>query len=381
MAKSKVLLIHMPYQVRGGEDVHVETLAAAYARIGVEVRFFPRDRKPARPGLAASLASLLPSANLPELDAELKEFAPDFLHAHNIYPTLGPRFLRWAARQKIPLAMTIHNHRFFCTNGLALRNGKNCKACFHSKLPWRGILNNCNRDFARSLYYTLAIGQIRTHGLLDHAVDKFIAPSPYVRTELTRFGAGPCKVEYLLHPTAPPPAAALESALEFDAIYAGRLSAEKGIRTLLEAAVLLPKVKFAIVGDGPEAASVAAAANTRENLKYFPGKSHSEALALLGKSRIGVAPSICNDTVSLFALEVFYQGKHCVFSDMESMQWFAGGEFPGHLSRAGDAPDLARAIESALKVPPINSTLATTLREKLGMERFCAELHQMVNSL
>lgn len=380
MSKKKVLLVHVPYQVRGGEDIHVQMLASAYAEIGVITVCLPESREPPRSLGIQAAASLLPGDHSAEFERALGEHRPDLIHLHNIFPTLGPRFLRRLKTAGLPVVMTVHNHRFFCTNGLALRDGKSCKLCFHSTVPWKSLVHNCNRDWKRTAYYTAALGEIRAANLLEEAVDRFIAPSPYIQGALERFGIPTGKIRHILHPTVNPPPATRANP-EFDVIYAGRLSHEKGIAVLLDAIERLPDIRFAIVGDGPEEASVRLAAKRAPQLAYFPQRTHHEALALIAKSRIGVLPSICNEILSLFALEVFFQGKRCVVSDSDSMRWFEGGSFPGCLAKTGDAADLARAIRATLALPELSAAESARIRDQLGMRRFCGELRALVDEL
>jgi glycosyltransferase involved in cell wall biosynthesis len=275
--------------------------------------------------------------------------------------------------------MTIHNHRFFCTNGLALRNGKVCKDCFSTPSPWKALIHNCNDSFSRTAYHFLALSQIRQNNLLLDAVRFFIAPSPYIATELELFGIPHNRIRMIMHPLDIPSPDA--TTIKYDAIYAGRLSQEKGIAVLLKTIALAPELRFAIVGDGPLASQVDSFSKTHSNLSYFPHRNHSEALSLIAQSRVGILPSICNEILSLFAMEVFIQGKSCVVADQDSMRWFQGGEFPGVLARSGDAKDFVRALKVALAKPNLSAENKTELKKKLAPQRFSTELANLVAEL
>src|SRR5690606_23743684 len=62
----KVGLLHVPYQVRGGEDIHVELLAQTYREIGAEIVLIPQERIPPRLNLQTVTKSLSRTEDFPE---------------------------------------------------------------------------------------------------------------------------------------------------------------------------------------------------------------------------------------------------------------------------------------------------------------------------
>ena len=381
----KVLIVHVPYEHRGGEEVHVDALALGYQKIGVTPLLFPTNREPPHGLLKKSYESLKGTADSPEIADFWREHQPLYIHLHNSFPTLGPRFLRWAIAGKVPIAMTVHNHRFFCTNGLALRDKRICKDCFSSKVAWRSMIYNCNGDLKKTMYHSLALTQIRTQDLHARAITRFVAPYPYLQGELVRMGMAPEKVLHILNPVvwtdaelASKPGVTAE---KYGAIYAGRLSQEKGVQELLVTVGLMPEVKFVIAGDGPERPAVEAAAVQYANLSYVGPVTHEHVLELIDQSRVAVLPSICNETLSTFALEAFFQGKRCVIPALDSTSWLASGDFPGHLAKPGNPYSLAKAIGLALSSPRISPEQTLELRRKLSFERFCSDLKGLVQEM
>ncbi|MBI3558534.1 MAG: glycosyltransferase family 4 protein [Deltaproteobacteria bacterium] len=384
----KVLIVHVPYEHRGGEEVHVDALALGYQKIGVTPLLFPTDRNPPTALLGKSIDSLKQSDDSPEIAAFWNDQKPVYIHLHNAFPTLGPRFFRWAIRHRVPIAMTVHNHRFFCTNGLALRDKRICKDCFSSKVAWRSMIYNCNGDLKKTIYHSLALTQMRTQDLHARAITRFVAPSPYLQGELVRVGMPREKVLHILNPVvwteaemACDAGAGNAGAEKYGAIYAGRLSQEKGIQELLVTVGLMPEVKFVIAGDGPERPAVEAAAAKLANLDFVGPVTHERVLELIDDSRVAVLPSICNETLSTFALESFFQGKRCVIPALDSTSWLASGDFPGHLAKPGNPYSLAKAIGIALSSPRISLEQKLALRSKLSFERFCSDLKGLVQEM
>lgn len=361
--------------------MHVDVLARAYREMGVDVAFFPENRRPPGGLLRASAQSLAPGSGASAGFASFFERArPNFIHLHNAFPLLGPRFFRWVLDRRVPLLMTVHNHRFFCTNGLALRDGRVCKDCFASRVPWRPVVYNCNGNVSKSVYHALALGEMHAGDLYRRAVRKFIAPSPYIRDELVRWGVDAARVTHVLNPVELGDERALKpAATKVDVFYAGRLSPEKGIANLLRAVEAAPGLKFAIAGDGPDRAAVSAASGQLPNLEYFPNYAHRQVLEQILASRIGVLASVCNEILPSFAVECFALGRRCVVPDLESTRWFAHGGWAGTAADTGDVQALLVAIRETLRAPEISDREVAVIRERLGFARFKRELRVLLD--
>lgn len=380
----KVTIVHVPYQHRGGEDIHVEVLAKAYQELGYQVSFYPAEREPQPVSLKTALGTITPlsapGGTLTEWTGFFERARPDFLHLHNIFPTLGPQFLKWIIQTKTQAVMTVHNHRFYCTNGLALRDGKICKLCLDSPWMWRPAWFNCNDDRQKSIYHSIALTEIRTQNLYDRAISYFLAPSPYIREELKKLGISALKIQNLRNPVSDtrPDSSTTQS---FDVCYAGRLSTEKGIENLLKLVAARPALKFAIGGGGPWADRVKEATQELKNLYYLGSLTHAQVLGMIQNSKVSILPSICNEILPTFVLESFYLGKRCVVPDLDSTRWLAQGEYPGILSNPQNPMDLARGIDEALAMPPIEDKARQGLKLALSFGVFRDNLGNFVDKL
>ena len=110
--------------------------------------------------------------------------------------------------------------------------------------------------------------------LLHRWVDAFVAPSSFVATMLVRAGYPAERVHVLRHGV---PIASTPSTVGDYGLYVGRLSPEKGIRTLLAASRLVPTVPVCIAGRGR---SHLPFSRLRERLSDTRGPSIPDADAL-----------------------------------------------------------------------------------------------------
>jgi len=75
-------------------------------------------------------------------------------------------------------------------------------------------------------------------------------------------------------------------------IFAGRLSKEKGIKTLIEICKNIPNdIHLIIIGDGPEVESIKKIESEYENIHYLGSKNHDQTISLIKGSDLLIHPS------------------------------------------------------------------------------------------
>lgn len=374
----KVAIVHVPYQFRGGEDVHVDLLVQVYKSLSIEVDLYPKNRLIPELNTKKILSSLKLSNDFDQFESFWAESKPDFLHLHNIYPTLGPKFLKWIVDTQKKAIMTTHNHRFYCSNGLALRNGQICKDCLNGTIKWKPIVHNCNSDFKKSIYYGLAISE--TQSLLKHAIQHFIAPSPYIANELKKWGVDGSKVTQITNPVAVDLKQASNTDVVNDVFYAGRLSQEKGTLNLLTLSKELPNVKFVIAGDGPLKKDVIKAVTNQSNIKYFEKLSSPEVKEWILKSKLGILPSICNEILPTFVMECNVLGRKCLVPELDSTKWFGSSPWNARTMNTFDLNAMKASILDEIKHFQ-NSSMNNQLSKLLSSQYYSEQLKSVVDKL
>jgi len=79
---------------------------------------------------------------------------------------------------------------------------------------------------------------------------------------------------------------------EKQVIFAGRLSKEKGIKTLIEICKNLPNnIHLIIIGDGPEAENIKKLELSQNNIHYLGSKNHQQTISLIKGSDVLIQPS------------------------------------------------------------------------------------------
>jgi glycosyltransferase involved in cell wall biosynthesis len=135
-------------------------------------------------------------------------------------------------------------------------------------------------------------------------------------------------------------------------VFVGRLSAEKGVETLLTAwKNLAGTVPLKIVGDGPLAATVAEAAATDASIQWLGRQPPEAVYPLIGEARCLVLPSQCYESFGRVGIEAFAKGTPVLASRLGSMAEVVDQGRTGLYFEAGDADDLAAKVRRLLAEP------------------------------
>ncbi len=248
----KILMAHTAYQQRGGEDAVFDSEAALLEQNGYEVRRL-LVRNDHIVGITAKIKAALSivcnKGSVGQMKAALDAFQPDIVHIHNFFPTLSPAVIAVAARRGVPVVVTLHNYRPLCAAATLMRNNKPCEACV-GKSRWRGVLYRCYRN---SVIGSACVGFIG--GYLKKIIRKypnkitFIALTEFAKSRYVADGFPAQNIVVRGNGMGDVGAGAPQR--ENKLIYVGRLSAEKGVETLIQAARDIDGI-VEIIGDGPD---------------------------------------------------------------------------------------------------------------------------------
>jgi glycosyltransferase involved in cell wall biosynthesis len=203
-------------------------------------------------------------------------------------------------------------------------------------------------------------------------VDLFVTPSRYARGQLGRLGLAPERVEVVANYVPEAGFADRSAAHEGRyAVAAGRLSAEKGFATAVEAAASAG-IPLKIAGDGPlEAELRAQAAALGAPVELLGRVPEAEMPALLRGAALAVVPSVGGDVMPFAALEAMAAGVPVIASRSGSLPELVGEE---RCVPRRDPPSLAAAMRALWDAPDRRraegDALIARARERFGEERY-----------
>jgi len=343
----KVLVIHNRYRssAPSGEDMACDAEAALLARHGVEVVRYERTNDDIGSHLAAAFETVWSRRARLDIAALLRRERPDVAHVHNLWYRISPSAYAACRDAGVPVVQTLHNFRMCCANALLLRDGLPCEECVGST-PWRSVRYGCFRGsrlatlpvaFSEWLHAsrgTWSSGVDRSIALTDFALERFVAAGlPRERISV--------KPNFLADPPSPAGGA------RAGALFVGRLTSEKGIPVLLDAAARVNHRDFVleIVGDGSLRNAVGLAAQRSGGRIHVAGaKCRDSCLEAMRHAQFVVVPSICYENFPLAIVEAFACGTPVLASRLGAMAEIVEDGLTGRLFAAGDAADLARAM-------------------------------------
>ena len=157
--------------------------------------------------------------------------------------------------------------------------------------------------------------------------------------------------------------------------YVGRLSEEKGIRLLLDAAQNLPYPLY-VAGDGPLAEELRRA-YASERIHFLGYLSPQEVVHLVRQARAMVVPSVCYENNPLSIIESLCMGTPVIGSEVGGIPELIR-EGDGTLFRMGDKEELEEAIEARMSVADTDrQAISKRARARFSEERYWQELKKV----
>ena len=371
----RLLAVHRWRHRKGGaEGVHLDHLALfrergwACADFAVDhpdnepsdwSGYFPAPFAP-RPGLAglAALPRFFHSREAGDNFARLiDDFRPDVIHAHGVYHHLTNAILAPARRRGVPIVYTLHDYKLICPayHFYTPQNGV-CEGCRGGK-QWRCLTNRCTQGpLAMDALYALD-GWIQWHGgALRNAVSRFVGPCRFIVDKFAEHGFDREKLRYVPNffesaddaPAAADEVASLRAARGRHILYFGRLSPEKGVDVLIDAAAAA-NAPLTIVGDGPQRPALEAQARALGARCLFTGHLKGAALWAEVEAATAIAlPSLWYEIAPKSVLEAQARGKPVVATRIGGLPELVEHGQNGLLVEPGDRADLAEALRRVM---------------------------------
>jgi glycosyltransferase involved in cell wall biosynthesis len=303
----------------------------------------------------------------------LRDFRPDVVHVHGIHRQISPSILLEARRAGVPVVQTLHDYHPICASGDLLFAGR--RAC---DPPHCGSLNVLPCILHGCVHQSRAKSALGAADLLwrrwvirsEQLVDTFISPSRYLVRIVTAGGISRRPIHVL--PNAIPAPAHMPDERPGEAfVYAGRLSREKGLATLVRAAEAA-RVTLLVAGTGPlEKALKAQAPHGVRFLGRLPG---DEVDRLLAGSRAAVVPSEWAENAPMAVLEPMALGRPVIATRMGGIPEQIRDGIDGVLVDAGDELQLAAALRVLADDAALADRLGRSARDR-AISTFSPQAH------
>jgi glycosyltransferase involved in cell wall biosynthesis len=344
----KILLVHNSYQLPGGEDGAYQRERDLLKAHGHEVVEYWRTNSEIEDysvweRLALAPRTIWSGKSRRDFAGVLRGSKADVVHVHNTFMVISPSIYSACREQRVPVVQTLHNYRLLCPAGTFFRDGKPCHDC--ASHLGNSVLHACYRD-SRSATATVALMTAwhRAVGTYSKLVDRFIALTEFSRSNFLAGGLDPAKITVKPNFVDPDPGERPNDGSY--ALFAGRISPEKGVRTVLEAWRRLPEpIPLRLAGTGPMAAELtAAAAELGPHVEYLGQLPLEQLMQVIKGARFLIFPSELYENFPLTLAEAYACGVPVIASELGAMKEIVRNQSTGLLFRAGDPADLATKV-------------------------------------
>lgn len=360
----KVLMVNKFLYPRGGAETYTISLGNILKEHGHEVWFFGlRNEKNTVGNKIDSLvddidfsAGTMKNLNAPlriiynvkarsDIRKVLDEFSPDVVHLNNIQFHLTPSIIleieswRRQSRKNCKIIYTVHDYQLICpSHGMFDRNYKPCEKCLDGKYSHCLQTKCLKNSYAKSLLGTLDAYYWKKNPAYSY-VDTYICCSRFLKDKLDTQPQFRGKTVALHNFSDITP---VRDAVKKDYILLfGRLTREKGVETLLEAAKRMPEQRFVFAGVGPCA----------EKMKDIPNVEHvgfkvgEELDRIIAEAKISICPSEWYENCPFSVIESISFGTPVIGSRIGGIPELIEEGVTGELFEPGNANDLKCKIE------------------------------------
>lgn len=363
----KICLTYNHYGIHAGEETIIEMVRDLLECNGHEVIVFFRSSREItdkRFGQAqAFFAGIYNPFSKRAFRRMLEEEKPDLVHIQNLYPFISPSILPECRKANVPVVMTVQNHRLVCPSGLHLLHGKVCEKCCGGREHWC-LLRNCEGNIVKSLGYALRNYVARKRRYYLDNVTIYSAVTQFQRERLINEGFPADRI------VVNPNMASVDDSLSQEPLgktdgfvaHVGRISPEKGIPTLLEAARRCPDIPFKTTGAldrMPELADQAPSNFEFVGFLDVPGIRKFYASA-----RMIVMCTLCFEGFPMAITEAMLYGKAVICSRIGGLPEIVEEGKTGLLFEPGNAEELAEKVRYLLERPDLCRQMGEAGREK-----------------
>lgn len=301
----------------------------------------------------------------------LNDFKPDVVHLNNIHTQLSPVIAEVAHKKGIKVVWTLHDYKLLCPRYDCLRDGKDiCELCFNGdKTPCKTY--RCMKDskLASIIGYEEAIRWNRER--LEASTDVFVCPSRFMADKMVQGGFKMDKMKVLCNFIDVQKCKRDEFAKDNYYCFIGRLSHEKGVKTLIEAANKLP-YKLVIIGGGPMEEELKAVAG--KNIEFVGFKQWDEIKELVGKARFSVIPSEWYENNPLSVIEAQCLGTPVLGARIGGIPELINEGVTGMTFESRNVDDLAKKIEGMWKHEFDYKAIAEMSQKQYNAENYYTEI-------
>lgn len=280
---------------------------------------------------------------------------PDIAHIHLMWGQITPSIFPVLKKYNIPILFTVHDYRIVCP-AYTFRNGKGqiCEEC-HGKHFYKCFTNTCTKG-SKLMSAVMAAEQYFRNAFFNPAknIDGFIYVSNFAKDIQEKYMPAvkniPNIVLYNFSTSIAEQSKTMPPEKYF--LFFGRLSYEKGVKTLLETFEKLPECKLKIAGTGPLEAELKLMKDTHkiENVEFLGYKTGKELSDLVAGTYFVVVPSEWYENNPMTIIEAYSVGTPVIGARIGGIPEIVVDSKTGFQFESGNTDDLRNKVDLANKL-------------------------------
>ena len=283
----KILVIHTHYRDKGGEDIAVdEEIKFLRKFYDVDTLFFSNkfDKR-----FLQSLFLLLNYNFISsrKLNSKINTYKPDICYVHNTWFEGSISIIRLLQKRGLKTIIKVHNSRLNCCNSFFVKNHINreqfCNGCGQRRKKYQIF----NKTFSNSYLKSFLVVR-HTKKLLSYMISfkiTVLALGEFQKNQLSKIGLNTKNI-HIFHNYIKKQNVQKDKNIIDYFVYAGRVSAEKGVKELIEVFLecKFENLKLYIVGDGPQLDELK---NYYDfpNINFLGSKNREDTLKIISNSK------------------------------------------------------------------------------------------------
>lgn len=382
----RILLSNKFYYRRGGDCVSMLNLEQLLKEHGHKVAVFAMDYpenldtpwKKYFPNNMSKLMAFTRPFGSQEVKRKisrlLDDFKPDVVHVHNIHTQLSPVLVELAHQRGIRTVWTLHDYKLLCPRYDCLRNGKEiCEICFGGDKTFCKT-HKCMKGSVLASWIGYKEAVMWNRERLEACTDLFICPSRFMAEKMAQGGFRKDKLKVLCNFIDVEKCRKDDYSKDDYYCYVGRLSHEKGVATLIEAAARLP-YKLKVIGGGPLLEQLKIKnEQLKGNVELLGYRQWEEIKEIAGRARFTVIPSEWYENNPLSVIEAECIGTPVLGARIGGIPELIEEGVSGMTFESGSADDLTEKIKAMFAAKFDYKAIVDVAMKRYNAENYYGEI-------
>ena len=319
-----------------------------------------------------------------KLEQLIRDEKPNIAHIHLMWGQITPSIFPVLRRHHIPILFTVHDYRIVCP-AYTFRDGSGriCEDC-KGKYFYKCFTHTCCKG-SKVMSAVMAAEQYFRNAFFNPAkyIDGFLYVSNFARDIQEKYMPAVKNTPNITLYNFSTSIAAQPKTMPKEKyfLFFGRLSREKGVRTLLEAFMDLPDCRLKVVGTGPKEEELRTFVRTNgmKNVEFLGYKRGKELQDLVAGAYFVIVPSEWYENNPMTIIEAYSVGTPVIGAKIGGIPEIVVEGETGYQFVSGDSRDLKAQVVRAvgLSADEYSKLSAGTLKfahENLSLESYYPKL-------